>query len=140
MVSKSIVLSLLICACCGATPQSKAAEECAWDCKTPWTKTDLALQGILTGLQITDWAQTRWFIKHPEYLGPNRHTDESNPFLGPNPSVGKVNNFIAASIIGHAVISHYLPSDYRTIWQGLWIVLEVDAVNHNRMAGVKFQW
>jgi len=137
---KSIVLLATICACCGATPPAKSAEECNWNCNAPWTKTDIALQGTLAGLQIVDWAQTRWFIKHPDYLGPGRHTTESNPFLGENPSVGKVNNFIAASIIGHAVISHYLPSDYRTVWQGLWIVIEFDAVNHNRMAGVKLSF
>lgn len=118
-----------------------AGEECAWNCKAPWTKTDIALQSAVVTFQVADWAQTRWFVKHPYYLGPNTRTYEGwNPILGENPSVGKVNNLIFLGIIGHAVVSNYLPPDFRRIWQGSVLVLEIGAVNHNRVAGVKFSW
>src|SRR5258708_36337070 len=121
-------------------PTFAAGGECSWNCHEPWTKSDVALQTILGGLQLADWAQTRWFIKNPHYRGSNTTASETNPFLGSNPTVGRADILIPLSIIGHVWVSDKLGQPYRRVWQGLWIAIEGDAVHGNKMAGVRFSW
>lgn len=115
----------------------------------PWTNEDTYRQTAVTTLLIVDGAQTRWMVRNPNQSNcanslngrPCNETKqqraESNPILGDHPSIGRVNNFIAASILGHAVIAYALPRGWREGWQYVWIVVEAGAVYHNRSVGVK---
>lgn len=115
-----------------------------------WTTGDTVAQGGVVTFQVLDWAQTRWFIKHPMKPGcppqstcPSleRHETDVTGFLGESPSVGRANNFIAASIIAHGAISYWLPHGWlRDGWQYIWIGIEGDATHRNKMAGVKFSF
>lgn len=117
-----------------------------------WTKEDTYRQTALAALLVTDWAQTRWIVKNPQTTmqpssatgrpGPMQITSrvEGNPILGEHPSIGKVNNYFAASLVGHAAIAYLLPPELRNVWQYGWLLLEADAVVHNRSAGVKFNF
>ncbi|HZF19517.1 MAG TPA: hypothetical protein VE008_07400 [Burkholderiales bacterium] len=96
-----------------------------------WTTSDTVRQGILTGLIITDWAQTREIVAHPEKYR------ERNPFLGAYPSQGKLNNIVALSIVGSAVISYVLPRQWREAFQYVWIGAEAVTVIHNRSIGIR---
>jgi hypothetical protein len=60
----------------------------------------------------------------------------NNP-LGEHPSIGKANNLIAASIIGHAAIAYILPPAWRQGWQYVRIGVKAGAVYHNRSVGLK---
>lgn len=109
-----------------------------------WTREDTYRQAALTTLLVVDWAQTRWAIRHNEelrYCGynaePCRFYHESNPLLGEHPSIGKVNNLIGASIIGHAAIAYMLPRGWREGWQYVWIGVEASAIYSNRSLGIK---
>lgn len=101
-----------------------------------WTREDTYRQAALTTLLIADWAQTRTFIKNPDKY-PGR---ESNPILGPHPSVGRATSYTALCILGHGAISALLPTNLRAGWQYVWIAIEVDAVLHNRSAGIKLKF
>jgi hypothetical protein len=96
-----------------------------------WTREDTYRQVAVSALLVVDWAQTRWIVKHPYQFY------EINHFLGEHPSVGKINNYFAASILGHAAISYILPSDWRKGWQYVWIGVELEYVRRNYHIGVK---
>lgn len=112
-----------------------------------WTREDTYRQAALTTLLIADWAQSRWAIKHNEKTNycasgssPCTLYEEDNPLLGKHPSVGKANNLIAASIVGHAAIAYLLPRGWREGWQYVWIGVEANAVFRNRAVGVKLEF
>jgi len=109
----------------------------------PWSKTDIALQSITTVTLAADWRQTRDIKNHPEL-------QELNLLLGPHPSNEKIDMYMGGAIVGHALISHYLPDLVllcggspaaaklsRTIWQATWIGLETSAIANNYAMGIK---
>lgn len=124
-----------------------------WEGRHDWTAGDTAAQGVMVGLQVADWAQTRWFVKHPVVnvgCAVNNTTGrvegtcgrveygETNAVLGGHPSVGRVNSYHVLTILGHAAVSYLLPHGVlRDAWQYVWIGFEVDSVRHNYSAGVK---
>ena len=99
-----------------------------------WTTADTVRQGVFTGLTVIDWAQTRYIAKHPVEFG------ETNGILGKEPSVGKVNNYFATAIIGHAAISYILPPAWREGWQYVWIGIEGQKTYHNYSIGIKLSF
>ena len=99
-----------------------------------WSKSDTARQGVFTGLTVLDWAQTRYISKHPE------NYRETNHFLGDHPTTGKVDNYFATAIVGHAVIAYLLPPAWRQGWQYVWIGVEVQKVGHNHSIGIKLSF
>lgn len=104
-----------------------------------WTREDSYRQAALTALLVADWAQTRWAIKQNE-KGCARSCqiyEEGNPILGKHPNLGKTNNLIAASIVGHAAVAYILPHKWREGWQYVWIGIEANAVNRNQSVGIK---
>jgi hypothetical protein len=96
-----------------------------------WTREDTYRQVAVTALLIVDWGQTRWIAKHPSQLY------ETNHFLGEHPSIARINNYFAASILWHAAISTLLPPDWRKGWQYVWIGIELEYVRRNYHIGVK---
>jgi len=104
-----------------------------------WTREDSQRQAVLTGLVIVDWAQTRKFIKNPcANQDCTKVYYETNPLLGRNPSVGKANNLIGASIVAHAGIAYLLPPAWRHAWQYVWIGGELGAIGNNYGGGIRF--
>jgi hypothetical protein len=115
-----------------------------------WSTADTVRQGVLTGLLVADWAQTRWLVKYEGTPGHcsavnlnlpdpcvSRSYSEVNGLLGEHPSTGKVNAYFAAAIVGHAAISYMLPRGWREGWQYVWIGVEANTVHHNRSLGIK---
>jgi hypothetical protein len=123
------VLGLLLVVLAGCSP--------AW--ADDWTREDTYRQTALTALLVVDWAQTRWIVKHPDPINGVQHS-EGNPLLGSHPSVGRVNNLLAASIIAQAGIAYMLPPEWRRGWQHVWIGIEAGAVFHNHSVGVKLEF
>ena len=97
-----------------------------------WDKEDIILQSIFTIETLIDWKQTKTFIK--------KGGIESNPFLGENPSQGKIDLYIGSSILLHTGISHILPKKYRNYWQLIWIGIEGQAIHKNYQTGVRIQF
>lgn len=109
-----------------------------------WTREDTYRQTALTALIVADWAQTRWAIKqngnHCSYPERCRPYEEVNPLLGKHPSMGKLNNLVGASVLGHIAIARILPREWREGWQYVWIGIETNAVYRNHQVGVKFHF
>ena len=89
----------------------------------PWTTADSWRQGVYIGLTVLDWDKTLRIVDDP-------HRRERNPFLGPEPSRGKVNLLIGGSIVAHTVIATQLNRPYREGWQYFWMFVEALAVYH----------
>jgi hypothetical protein len=121
-----------------------------------WTTGDTVRQGILTGLFMVDWGQSRWIAKNcqppvtvaTDVLSPTGFASimgpapcvEKNKFLGAHPSVAQVNTYFSVSIVGHAAISYVLPKGWRETWQYVWIGAEASTVRKNYLMGVQFSW
>lgn len=115
-----------------------------------WTTGDTVRQSIYTALVVIDWKQSSWAQSHPrtetkctplnQCITISHEYIEANPILGTHPSQGKLNNLVAASIVGHAAISYMLPRGWREGWQYVWIGIEGEAVNHNRSIGIKMRF
>ena len=99
-----------------------------------WTSADTVAQGAVTALLIADWGQTRYIALNPQ------DWHEKNSLLGEHPSSGKVNDYFAAAIVGHAAISYLLPKDLRHGWQYVWIGIEANTVQNNRSLGIRMQF
>lgn len=72
-----------------------------------WTKEDINRELAYYLLHGADWAQTRTIAKNPDRYY------EINPILGEHPSTGRVNNYFAATGLGHALLANTLPPEWR---------------------------
>lgn len=90
-----------------------------------WSNVDTIMELASLGLLGADWAQTRTIAKNPEQYG------EINKILGEHPSTGRVNNYFAASMLGHALIASQLPPEIRKWFQYGTIGLEAPVVGRN---------
>jgi hypothetical protein len=112
----------------------------------PWSAQDATLQAIYTTLVGIDWNQTLSFRSRQGGPCPDGTRKEGNPILGPCPSHRRVNVLIGSAILAHWTITHFLPAEYRPIWQGLFITLEIQAVHRNArkrsrsQSGLKIDW
>lgn len=115
---KSIIIILLI------FPSISFADE--------WTNNDSKLQIMYSVFHIIDWNQTIEIGKSKEY-------QEDNIVLGKNPNRQNVNQYFLSTLILHYIISINLDRPYRTIWQGITIVLEQDCIRNNIKNGFKIK-
>jgi hypothetical protein len=120
-----------------------------------WTREDSYRQAAVTALLVIDLGQTLWLVKNPknsQVCQPSpgfrqipcstthQPRPEGNKLLGETPSIGRVNNYFAISILGHAAISYFLPRGWREGWQYVWIGIEANQVNYNRTIGIKIDF
>lgn len=97
-----------------------------------WTVEDTTLQALYLGLLAADCSQTLYIARHP-----NRYSeDDSKIFIGKHPSKRDVLFHCTAIAIIHTAIADKLNDPYRTYWQSIFIIIESDAVNHNREIGI----
>ena len=112
----------------------------SWCISTPsysaddWSREDVARQTAYTILHVADWAQSRYIAAHPDRFY------ETNGILGKHPSLGKVNTYFAATLIGHYAITALLPAKYRPVWQYGTITVEAYYVLHNNSLGIGFKF
>lgn len=92
-------------------------------------------EAAYAALAVADWAQTRYTAKHYDQTG-----TEINPMLGRTPSLGRVNNYFAATLVFHAAVTYLLPPRYRSAWQYTGIVFEAVIVGRNAYIGVGMQF
>ena len=97
----------------------------------PWGPTDYALAGAAVAALAVDWGQTRHIAKNPHRFA------EQNPLLGPAPSVGKVDAYFVGAMVGTVALAHVLPGDWRQLFLGGVLALELGVVNQNRSLGIK---
>lgn len=95
-----------------------------------WTEADTQRQVIYSALHIIDWGQTRYIATHDEF-------EERNIALGKHPSTQEVDNYFAATLVGHTLVSYLLPSDWRKVWQYVFIGARFKTVADNYSIGIK---
>lgn len=91
-----------------------------------WSSEDKIRQALALSLLGADWAQTRTIAKNPQQY------HETNPILGEHPSSGRVNNYFAASALGHTLLMNALPPKWRKWGQYGLIGLEAPTVGKNK--------
>ena len=96
----------------------------------PWSTQDKVLFGVSTTLLVADWAQTRTIAKNPD------RWYETNPLLGKHPSVSRVNNYFATTLVANYFITDYLSPKWRTRFQGGLIAVELVVVGNNKRIGI----
>ena len=72
-----------------------------------WSDTDQKLFIASQAAISTDWLTTRYGARH------RNDTQETNPFLGPHPGVGKVNLYFTGLLISNYFITDYVDPNYR---------------------------
>ncbi|KKN04246.1 hypothetical protein LCGC14_1099370 [marine sediment metagenome] len=108
-----------------------------------WSRADTIFQLAYTTLHVVDWGQTRYVTKNY-----NRF-HETNIVLGESPSIGQVNTYFLTTLIGHGIVSYFLPDKVvvfdlkfnpRRIWQTVSIGIEIKHVVNNFSVGVKMSF
>lgn len=100
----------------------------------PWSKQDIALEGVYLVLHLIDWGQTRQIANDPE------HYHEMNPIIGKHPSTGRVDVYMATSALLHLGVTHFLPKECRPYFQGVTLAMQGTVVMHNFSIGLGFSW
>jgi hypothetical protein len=95
-----------------------------------WDAIDVGLAGTAVTLLWVDAAQTRTFARQGW-----RGVHESNPILGPRPSVGRINLYTAAATLATLGVGSALPQRERRWWFMAAISLEVYALTGTAQAG-----
>lgn len=96
-----------------------------------WSNRDVALEVTYAALHVVDWGQTLHIAKNPQ------DHRELNPLFGEHPHPDKVSLLFAGGLVGHALVTHLLPADWRPWWQAVTIGIEGSAVGWNMAAGIR---
>lgn len=98
-----------------------------------WNKQDTTIEATYLILHCADWLQTRHISKNEAYF-------DRNLYLGKYPSTSRVDRYFFLTGLTHVVLSYYLPSTYRKIFQYFTIGIQIGCVYHNIRCGVKFEF
>jgi len=96
-----------------------------------FSRQDLILQSVFTGLTVIDWAQTIEFTQNMDGF------KESNVILGEHPSRERINTLIPIGIVAHWYITYFIPKKYRVYWQSASISIEYYSVASNHKKGIR---
>ena len=100
----------------------------------PWTPEEVHYAQAYGTLLAIDLLQTRWIATHPT------ERKESNPVLGPYPSIGRVNGYFGVVALGSLWLADVSPSEYRLpLLKGL-TALEIVVTSRNAKLGIGFQF
>ena len=100
---------------------------CAFD---EWSEADKTREAVYLAVDTIDWLQTRNIARNPDKFY------ETNSYLGQHPSVGKVNEYFAVTMLLHVGIVTSLPSKYRSVFQFTTIAYEINYVAGNYQIGI----
>jgi hypothetical protein len=99
-----------------------------------WDKTDIGLAAAAVAVRAMDWRQSRYAAEHPALYR------EVSPVLSEHPSTGQVDAYFIGSVATQLIVGHFLPSQYRKVWFGLWIGAYGSNVYSNKSAGLEIRW
>lgn len=95
-----------------------------------WSNEEKLLLASASVLHIMDWGQTRNIVKNPQTY------HEINPFLGPHPTMGKVNLWFLTTGLTLVTMSHLLP-EQRTSLLGTYTAIQLINVGRNFGIGLR---
>lgn len=99
-----------------------------------WSRQEKLMEAAYLTSHAIDWQQTRYIAKHPEEYR------ELNPILGSHPETWEVDAWFLGTAILHPVVTHYLPKEYRPLWQGLTLGMSMSTVGWNLQMGIKLDF
>jgi hypothetical protein len=100
----------------------------------PWSKQDIALEGVYLALKTIDMGQTLDIAGQPDKYY------EVNPVLGRQPSQSAVYAYFLTTSLLHIGVTHVLPAKYRPWFQGVTIGLSGACVIHNYSIGLQVRF
>ena len=98
-----------------------------------WNMQDSVLEGSYGLLYLIDGIYTVHNLKKD-------NIKELNIFSGEHPSTRKIFVYTSIFFIGHTGIAYMLPSKFRTIWQSIFIGVELTAIYRNFMVCTKYKF
>jgi hypothetical protein len=111
MRARQCAAVLLLCASSGASAADR------------WTTRDTVLELSLVSVTLVDTMQTIHFLHEGH--------EEANVILGERPSVGKLLLYDAVALGLHFSVALLLPQPYRTVWQTVWVGVEIVQIGSN---------
>jgi hypothetical protein len=96
-----------------------------------WSAADLGLAGAFVTLLWVDAGQTRGFARRGW-----KDMRETNPILGPRPSVGRINLYTAAATLAALGVGSALPQRARRWWFVAATSVEIYAITGTARAGI----
>jgi hypothetical protein len=119
-----------------------------------WTRADTNRQAVFTAVELVDWGQTRRIVTErtqhslvtrpdgssTETFGGRNQWQEFNPLLGEHPSIGTVNAYFPAVIVGDALLAYLLPPEWRAGFQCVSIGAGLVTVTFNLGNGLGIGW
>jgi len=81
-------------------------------------------------LHFVDWAQTREIVKNDQFY-------EKNKLLGENPTLAKVNVYMASTMIIMLGIDRLLPVTHKVKFRIFWVIIGAIYVAGNYSIGVR---
>lgn len=100
----------------------------------PWSRQDIALQGVYLVVKALDLGQTLNIVSRPEEY------HEINPILGRHPSKSAVYAYFLTTTMIHIGITHFLPARCRPWFQGISIAIQGGVVMHNHSIGLRVRF
>lgn len=98
----------------------------------PLNNEEITLEVAFVIVTCMDWDLTRRFRA--------KGIKEMNPFLGPEPTPAQVDLGIGSAILAHVLITYFLPHEFRRVWQGLFIALELNAVSNSYKLSIEYNY
>ncbi len=92
-----------------------------------------AIEIATNSLLVADWAQTRQIPDDTEI-------QETNFFLGENPSKSRVDNYFMSAIAINTALHRYLSENYLPYYQTSLIAIQVGAIANNYQLGLEVRF
>lgn len=131
---KTIIIMLMLV----FATQSYAADK--------WSVEDKALASLFTVATVIDWGQTRDIVKNNKDNcakygnGCYVYYEETNIYLGKDPSIGEVDTYMSVVILVTLGIAHVLPEKYRSKFLYGMSFIETRAIYNNNKIGLKINF
>ncbi len=98
-----------------------------------WTQEDTTFEAIYVVVTLIDM-KTTLDIKNHEEL------NETNVFMGTNPSDEQIYTYFAGAILTQYLIAAWMPQKFRGVWQGFTFGIEANDIDSNLKLGLKIKF
>lgn len=122
MLKKSIIILVFVALLPVSAPASDS-----------WTKNQVITQGLYALATAIDAKQTRRAIQSGNFR-------ELNPLMAGRPSNEEINLNLLAVFLTHTLIANYLPSDSRSLFQNVSLIIGVTNISRNHMVGMEINF
>lgn len=104
------------------------------DAADKWSNQDIGLEVLYQVVHLADAATTADIHNHPDV----KEVGPAGWFLGEQPDPTDTAVFFAATGALHAVVTHYLPSEFRPYWQAVTIGVSAGYAGNNYALGLRW--